>query len=81
MIINKKLNQVVTELFIRSRKISIVFITPSHFKLPKEVKINTTYFFMKFQIKENFNKLHITIHQISTLKILGRFIKNIRFFS
>ena len=37
MINNKKLNPIVTELFIRDRKlnISIVFITQSHFKVPK----------------------------------------------
>ena len=47
MINDKKLNPVVTELFIRSRKlnISIVFITQSYFKVPKEVRLNTTYFF------------------------------------
>ena len=45
---NKKLNPVVTELFIRSRKlnISIVFITQSYFKVPKEVRLNTTHFFI-----------------------------------
>ena len=34
---NKKLNPIVTELFISDRKlnISIVFITQSHFKVPK----------------------------------------------
>ena len=39
MINNKKLNPVVTELFIRGRKlnISIVFITKSYFIVPKEV--------------------------------------------
>ena len=39
MINNKKLNPVVTELFIRGRKlnISIVFITQSYFKAPKGV--------------------------------------------
>ena len=37
MINNKKLNPIVTELFIRGRKlyISIVFITQSYFKVPK----------------------------------------------
>ena len=37
MINNKKLNPIVTELIIRDRKlnISIVFITQSHFKVPK----------------------------------------------
>ena len=45
---NKKLNPVVTELFIRSRKlnISLVFITQSYFKVPKGVRLNTTYIFI-----------------------------------
>ena len=48
MISNKKLNPVVPELFIRGRKlnISIVFITQSYFKVPKDVRINYTYFFI-----------------------------------
>ena len=48
MIDNKKLNPVVTELFIRGRKlnISFVFITQSYFKVPKEVRLNTTHFFI-----------------------------------
>ena len=48
MINNKKLNPVVTELFIRGRKlnISIVFITQSYFKLPKDVRLNSTHFFI-----------------------------------
>ena len=37
-----------TELFIRGRtlNISIVFITQSHFKVPKDVRLNTTHFFI-----------------------------------
>ena len=48
MINNKKLNPVVTELFIRGRKLSssIVFITQSYFKVPKDVRLNSTYFFI-----------------------------------
>ena len=48
MINNKKLNPVVTELFIRGRKlnISIVFITQSYFKVPKDVILNSTHFFI-----------------------------------
>ena len=40
MINNKKLNSVVTELFVRGRKlkISLVFITQSYFKVPKDVR-------------------------------------------
>ena len=46
MINNNKLNPVVTELFIRGRKlnISIVFITQSYFKVPKDVRLNYTHF-------------------------------------
>ena len=45
---NKKLNPIVTELFIRGRKlnISIVFITESYFKLPKDVRLNSTPFLL-----------------------------------
>ena len=48
MINNKKLNPIVTELFIRGRKlnISIVFITQSYFKVPKDVRLNSTHFFI-----------------------------------
>ena len=48
MIHNKKLNSIVTELFIRGRKlnISLVFITQSYFKVPKDVRLNTSHFFI-----------------------------------
>ena len=45
---NKKLNPIVTELFITGRKLntSIVFITQSYFKVPKDVRLNSTHFFI-----------------------------------
>ena len=48
MIHNKKLDSIVTELFIRGRKlnISLVFITQSYFKVPKDVRLNTSHFFI-----------------------------------
>ena len=48
MIHNKKLNSVVTELFIRGRKlnISLVFITQSYFKVSNDVRRNTSHFFI-----------------------------------
>ena len=48
MMNNKKLNPVVTELFIRGRKlnISIVFITQSYFKVPEDDRLNSTHFFI-----------------------------------
>ena len=48
MISNKKLNSIVTKLFIRCRKlnISLVFISQSCFKVPKDVRNNSTHFFI-----------------------------------
>ena len=48
MINNNKINPIVAELFIRGRKlnISIVFITQSYFKVPKDVRLNFTHFFI-----------------------------------
>ena len=48
MISNKKRNPVITELFSRGRKlnISIVFITQSYFKVPKDVRLNSTHLFI-----------------------------------
>ena len=48
MITNKKLNPTVPELFIRGRKlnISVVFITQFYFKEQKDVRLNSTQFFI-----------------------------------
>ena len=48
MINNKKLNSVITGLYIRGRKLSIflAFITQSYFKVPKDVRLNSTHFFI-----------------------------------
>ena len=48
MINNKNLHSIITELFIRGRKlnISIVFIMQSYFKVPKDVRLNSTHFFI-----------------------------------
>ena len=47
MINNKKLNRIVTELFIRNRKlsISIVSITQSYFKVTNDARLNYTHSF------------------------------------
>ena len=49
MIKNRKSDSIVTELFITGRKlnISIVFITQSYFKVPKDVSLNISHFFIK----------------------------------
>ena len=48
MINNTKLNSIVTESFIKSREstISLVFITQSHFKVPKDARLNSIHFFI-----------------------------------
>ena len=48
MINSKKLDSVVTELFNKDRKlnISLVFNTQSRFKVPKNVRLNTTHLFI-----------------------------------
>ena len=46
MINIKKVNSVVIKLFIRGRKLNIsVFITQSYFKVPKDVRLNSSHFF------------------------------------
>ena len=70
---NKKLNPIVTELFLRGRKlnISLVFIMQSYFAVLKNIRLNSTqYFVMKIPDKKSFNKLHLIIHQILTFKTL-----------
>ena len=52
MLSNKKLNPIVTEVFTRGRKINIFFITQSYFAVPKNIRLNSShYFVMKIPIK------------------------------
>ena len=48
MLSNKKLNPIVTELFTRGRKLRIsrVFVTQSCFMVPKNIKVNSTHYFV-----------------------------------
>ena len=67
MISNKKLNSIVTDLFISGRKlnISLVFITQSHFKIPKEIRLNSKHFFvMKIPNKRELQQIEKIIYQI-----------------
>ena len=69
---NKKLYSIVTELFIRGRKlnISLVFITQSYFKVPKDLRLNTSYFFVaKIPNKKELQQIAIITHQTLLLKI------------
>ena len=44
---NKKLSPIVTEFFLRGRKvnISLVFISQCYFKVPKTIRLNATLFY------------------------------------
>ena len=60
MINNKKLIPVVTEQFVRGRQlnISIACIRQSSFKVPKEIRLNTTHFFiMKIRNKRELQQI------------------------
>ena len=60
MISNKKLNPILTELIIRSRKlnISLTFITQSYFPVPKNIRLNSTYYvIMKILNKREFQQI------------------------
>ena len=69
MINNKKLNPIVTELFIRDRKLNIVFITQSYFRVPKEVRLNSTHFFiMKISNKRELQQIALSHSSDSDFK-------------
>ena len=80
MINNKRLNPVVTELFIRGRKIniSIVFITQSHFKVPKDATLNSThYFIMKIPNKRELQQIALNHSSYIGFKDFMKIYKNV----
>ena len=48
VVIDKKLSPIVTELFMKGRKlnISVVFISQFYFKMPKDITLNATHYFI-----------------------------------
>ena len=80
MINNKKLNSTVTELFIRRRKlnISLVFIIQSYFKVPKDVRVNTTHFFiMKIPNKRELQRIALNHSPDIDFKDFIKIYKNV----
>ena len=60
MLTSKKFNPIVTEVFIRGRKlnISLVFITQLYFAVLKNIRLNSThYFIMKISNKRDFQQI------------------------
>ena len=60
MLSNKKVNPIVTEFFIRGRKLntSLAFVTQSYFAVPKNIRLNSTlYFVMKIPNKRELQQI------------------------
>ena len=68
MLSNKKVNPIVTELFIRGRKLnnSLVFITKSYFLVPKTTRPNSTHYFV-IKITNKRELQQITFHRSSDI--------------
>ena len=81
MINDKKLNPVVTELFIGGRKlnITIVFIIQSYSKVSKDIRLNSTHFFvMKIPNKRELQQIALShSSNFDLIKISLRSIKNV----
>ena len=80
MIHNKKLNSIVTELFIRGRKlnVSLVFTTQSYFKVAKDVRLNTTHFFiMKIPNKRELQQTAVSHSSDIDFKDFIKIYKNV----
>ena len=76
---NKKLSSIVTELFIRGKKIniSVVFITQSYLKVPKGVRLHSTQFvIMKVSNKREIQQISLNYYSDIKFKDLIRIYKN-----
>ena len=80
MISYKKLSSKVAEAFIWGRKLNIllVFITQSYYKVPKEVRLNTTHsFIMKIPNKRKLEQTALNHSSDIDLMISWRLIKSV----
>ena len=79
MINNNKLNPIVTKLFIRGRKLNIfiAFITQSYFKVSKDVRLNSTHFFiMKIPNKRELQQIALNHSSDIDFKDFTKIYKN-----
>ena len=77
---NKTLNPVVTELFIRGRKLSIslVFTTQSYFAVSKNIRLNSTfYFIIKVTNKQELQQVAFNHSSDINIKNFMNLIKNV----
>ena len=73
IMINKRFQAIIKELFIRCIKltISLVFITQSYFSVPKNIRLNSKhYLIMKIILEKNYKILQLIILQTLITKIL-----------
>ena len=80
MLSNKKFKPIVTELFIRERKlnISLVFITQLYFAVPKNVRRHSThYFLMKIPNKRELQQITFNHSSNINFQDFMIFIKNV----
>ena len=76
---NKKLSLIVTELFLRGRKLNflLVFLSQSHFKVPKTITRNTThYFIMNIPNKRELQQIVFNHSSDIDFKDFMKFYKN-----
>ena len=68
MLSNKRINPILTELFIRGRKLNIFlfFITQSYFAVLKKIILNSIH----YSITKTQDKLHLINHEVLTFKNL-----------
>ena len=79
MLSNKKLNPIVTKLFIRGRKLNIciVFIIQSYFAVPQNIRLNSThYFIMKIPNKRKLQQTVFNYLSDSDFKDFMNLYKN-----
>ena len=77
---NKKFQAIIKELFIRCRKlnISLVFITQSYFSVPKDVRLNSTYYLiMKINNRKELQNIAIN-NSADIITILLKFTENVQ---
>ena len=78
---NKNFQSIIKEFFIRCTKIniSLVFITQSYFSVPKDLRLNSThYFIMKINNKRELKILQLIILQTFIIKIFLKFTGNVQ---
>ena len=82
MVKNKKLNLIVTDLFIRGRKLNIflVFITQLYFKVTNNLRLNSTHLFiMKIPNKRELQQIALNhssdINSKDFIKIYKKYTK------